>query len=160
MSFCKSQVEIRLNQTLFKMYKLKTQIHHFRFNSVHQKDPVSITWYKLNSIIEEGNEEVRPGCMSYDELTQITGYVTANKLNFRSQNYHFCLEENLPEPDEPDLDESKKLLPQFLVLRTIPQLNKTMNKIDTYMDIELLDEKGKLRHDYKLSFDIVGEIAD
>jgi hypothetical protein len=138
------------------MYKLQTQLTHFRFNSFHNHGPYRVTWYKL----EEKDGDADGVCLTQQELSDLTNYFAKNNINFNNQNYFTC------DPDETagcgiyDLLPSNSLLPRNLIIRKIPQMQKDGGNIYPCMNIELLNTNGTLNHNYNLEFDIIGQIDE
>ena len=66
------------------MYKLCTQLTHFRFNTIHNHVGCAVTWFKL----EEDEGETNGVCMTQQELNDLTNFVTNNAVNFNNQNYY------------------------------------------------------------------------
>lgn len=136
------------------MYKLQTQLIHFRFNTIHNHGPYLVTWYKL----EENNGETNGVCLTQNELKDLTNYVANNKINFANQNYFACDPDYTTGCDIYDLLPSSSLQPSNLILRKYPKMQKGGGVIYPCMDIELLNTNGTLNHNYNLDFDIIGHI--
>jgi len=137
------------------MYKLKTEISNYRFNSSLQKTSIIITWFVLEEDIKMV-DKVR--CFTNQELQDFLDFVTKNPYNFPgNKNYHSCNEdENLPFCPYSMSMKSKTTYPKKLILRTNTQISNTP-KISDCMDIILVDIKGK-DISYNLEFGVIGEL--
>jgi hypothetical protein len=136
------------------MYKLQTYLKNFRFNSIHNHGPYTITWFKL---LEKDVESECVG-LTHEELTKLTNYTASNKTNFDNANYYSRNEDDLPYFSEYDLLPLDERHPKFLILKQNPRLSMPAGKIFTFMEIELLNENGSKNHTYNLEFDIVGQV--
>ncbi|HEY1045377.1 MAG TPA: hypothetical protein VGF79_02990 [Bacteroidia bacterium] len=138
------------------MYKLQTTLTHFRFNTIYNHGPYTVTWYKL----DESYGETDGICLTQQELNDLTNYVANNKVNFDNQNYFAC------DPDETtgcgvyDLLPSTSRQPRNLIIRRVPQMQRVNGNIYPCMDIELLSANRALNHNYNLEFDIIGHIEE
>ncbi len=138
------------------MYKLQTQLKHFRFNSIHNHGPYTVTWFKL---LEENSESIGV-CLTYEELNNLKNYVANNKINFDNQNYFNCDPNNTPNCGIYGALSSAFSLPTNLIIRKTPQMNGISGRNFPCMDIELLSSNGALNHNYNLEFDIIGQIEN
>ena len=136
------------------MYNLQTQLTHFRFNTVHNHGPFTVTWYKL----KEENQEIEGVCLTQQELNSLTNYVANNQVNFNNQNYFSCNLDDIPGCGVYDLLPSTSRLPRNLMIRRVPQMTNRGGDIYPCMDIELLNANGTMNHNYNLEFDIIGHI--
>ncbi len=138
------------------MYKLRTQLTHFRFNSFHNHGPYSVTWFKL----EDKDGESDGVCLTQQELNDLINFVANNKVNFNNQNHFSC------DPDETtgcsiyDLLPASSIQPRNIIIRKVPQMQRGGGVIYPCMDIELLNINGTLNHNYNLDFDIIGRIEE
>lgn len=138
------------------MYKLRTDLKHFRFNSVHDYGTLTVMWYKLI----EDEENSYGVCLTQQELDQLIYFVLTNPINFSNPNYFACSEEDGPFCSTYEVLLSSEKQPANVILSKLPQRPKQGGIIYSCMDIELLDVEGKLSHTYALSFDLIGEIID
>ena len=138
------------------MYKLQTQLTHFRFNTTHNHGPYLVTWYKL----EEVDQETDGICLTQQELNDLTNYVANNKVNFNNQNYSGCDSDDTTGCSIYDLLPSTSRQPRNLIIRRVPQMQKGGGVIYGCMDIELLNTNGTSNHNYNLNFDIIGRIEE
>jgi len=136
------------------MFKLQTTFKNFRFNTIQNKGPYTVTWYKLHeyNFITEGI------CLNQQELNELTNYVANNKINFDNQNYFSCIQDDTPACDINGIIPSRDRQPTIIILRNVPQLSKQPGIIYNCMDIELLNNNGTLNQSYNLNFDIIGKI--
>lgn len=138
------------------MYKLCTQLTHFRFNSIHNYGPYSVTWFKL----EEDGLETDGVCLSQHELNDLANYVANNKVNFNNQNYFTCSPDETTGCGMYDIIPSSSRQPRNVIIRKIPQMQRGGGVIYPCMDIELLNANGTVNHNYNLDFDIIGRIEE
>lgn len=60
------------------MYKLQTQLTHFRFNTIQNQGYYNVTWCKL----VENDTEKEGVYLTQKEINALINYVASNKLNF------------------------------------------------------------------------------
>jgi len=138
------------------MFRLRTQLNHFRFSSVHNQGAVNITWYKLN----ESELAFNAVSFTHHELNELTYYVANNKINFDKQNYFSASSEQTPSCDLYDLLPINLSIPRNLIIRSTPRIKMTKGDVYNCMEIELLNPNGFSNHHYNLDFDIIGEIEE
>lgn len=138
------------------MYRLQTQLTHFRFNSTHIHGPYTVTWYKL----QEEDQDAEGICFTEQELSELTNYVANNLVNFNNQNYFSCDADDTTGCGIYDLLPSTSGYPRNLIIRRSPQMTNHNGNIYPCMDIELLEKNGTLNHNYNLEFDIIGRIEN
>lgn len=134
--------------------KLQTQLMNFRFNSIIQKWPIHIEWfrYDLNEDLEE-----RVSGLSETEAHQLSNFAAANSINFDGGKQHqSALDEDIPFDDIFDyIPDERQTEPDYFLLVPKPKLSKG---IANWMPIILTDANGNDKHNYDLPFGLVGRI--
>lgn len=131
------------------MHKLETQLAFFKFNSIINEGILTVTWY----VLDEENEGGR--CFTDQELNEFQQYTVNRPINFPgNKNYHPCTEEETPYNGIESSLESVSF-PSMIILRKTPVLNKIIFEC---VDIILTNKNDENRHDYNLSFDVIGQI--
>jgi hypothetical protein len=111
---------------------------------------VTVTWYKLNA------DGKTASCLSQEELNELVHYVANNKVNFDKQNYFRCDSTSLSNWILKAEELPKMGIVEKLILRKDPKIRRGKNL--NCPDVELLDEYYKVKHNYNLNFDLIGEI--
>jgi hypothetical protein len=135
------------------MYKIKTQLRHFRFNTVHNHGPLPVEWFKLLN----SDEESEGHCLDKKELDLLTSYFENNRTNFSDPVALPCQPNENPYCGINKLLPSVEHLPTNLVLKRIPSMNKDGN-IYQCMEVELLEPNGRLVSNEDLPFEVIGKI--
>jgi len=137
------------------MYKLKTQLAFYRFNTSIQHSSQYITWYVLN---KPDDIEEYGRCFTYNELTLFQNFVTQNQMNFPgNKNYHPCNDEEAPFCDIYSLRPNQGANSvKNLIIRKNPKLS-TAGTFHNCMDI-ILTNQSHDNHTYNLDFDVIGRI--
>lgn len=140
------------------MHKLITLLDYFRYNSIVQTGPVTVTWFALR-IDEEGDECGRP--MTMPELNRLTDFMLSHRENFidDNKNYHSSDEDD---PQIPcctiydDLPDERRTRPSNIILRKNPVPYR--GNIRACMDIILTNRSGADKQNVDLPFDIIGKL--
>jgi hypothetical protein len=135
------------------MFKIQTQLRHFRFNTVHNHGPLPVEWFKLIDYDEESEGQ----CLNKKELDLLTSYFEDNRLNFSDPVPLPCQPDENPYCGINALLPSVEHIPTNLILRRSPNLNKDGN-INRCMEVELLEPIGKLITNEDLPFEVIGKI--
>ncbi len=139
-------------------YKLTTQLSYFRLNNSRttHEGPFHVTWYVLDVV--SGSEEDARCFKDMAELQQFQDYTVRTPLNFDgAKNYHTCSDEETPYcGTETFFPVETMSFPTKVILRKVPQ--KSIEEVNSCMDIILVDKNGDDTHSYELDFDVVGEI--
>jgi hypothetical protein len=138
------------------MYKLRTLLSFFRFNSTIQQGPIPVTWFVLQS---DDDLEESGRCFTQEERDQFLEFTLNNSTNFPGTKDNFaCTEEDTPFCSTFSLMSSKLIKkPSNLVIRKMPSLDH-YGKIYTCMDIILVNTNHTDKHGFNLEFDVIGRI--
>ena len=138
------------------MFKVKTQLSLFRFNTTVNLGPINVTWF----VLESENETENGGrCFSQKEMEEFLAFTAQNDLNFPgNKNYHICKDDDCPDCSIYSLiPRQHATFPLNLIIRTIPQISPA-GQIYDCMDIILTNRNHTDNHSINLGFSVIGQV--
>ena len=140
------------------MFKVKTQLSFFRFNTTINLGPINVTWFVLES---EHDTEEGGRCFTQKEMDQFLDFIALNELNFPgNKNYHTCTEDDCPDCSIYGLIPRQRAnLPLNIIIRQTPQLSPA-GQIYDCMDIILTNVNHTDQRTYNLDFNVIGQIEN
>ncbi|WP_133997496.1 hypothetical protein [Dinghuibacter silviterrae] len=135
------------------MYKLKTKLSHFRFNSIIRREIYTVEWYKYNPDTDKMEG------LTHNELVLFTNFAAANSMNFGGEKNYAIAENDASLVDTVDaFPIGLNGIPSYYILRSSPELSKD-GSLFSAMDIVLQNGLSD-HHKYNLPFAVVGRRID
>jgi hypothetical protein len=139
------------------MSKVQTNLTNFRFlDTTHNPGMYVVEWYRLEE--NEDNSESYGTALLEEEVREIKSFMDQNPQNFQYSKESPSSDEYAPRCGNYDLNPIHASHPKNLILRRKPQMPNRSDTVFPCMDIQLLNEKGELQHNFHLHYDLIGKI--